>query len=81
MCTKQPLPKSNIPTLLKNPQIGSDNLETLKVCKKTQKNSNIPASHKNPKFGPGNWKTSKVCKKTPTKSKKDIKTFEQTLQY
>ena len=30
---------------------------------------------------PRNWKTSKVCKRNPTKYKKNIKTFEQTLQY
>ena len=28
-------PKSNIPTLLKNPQIGPNNWKTSKVCKKT----------------------------------------------
>ena len=32
-------------------------------------------------IGPNNWKTSKLCQQTPTKSKKNSKTFEQTLQY
>ena len=35
----------------------------------------------NLQIGPNNWKTSKLCKQTPTKSKKNSKTFEQTLQY
>ena len=34
-CTKRPRPKSKIPTLLKNPQIGPNNWKTSKVCKKT----------------------------------------------
>ena len=40
-----------------------------------------PTLLKNRKICPNNWKTSKVSKKTPTKSKKNIKTYEQTLQY
>ena len=36
-CAKRPRPKSNISTLLKNPQIGSNNWKTSKVCKKAQK--------------------------------------------
>ena len=38
-------------------------------------------TQKSPKTGPSNWKTSKVCKKSPAKSKKNSKTFQQTLQY
>ena len=33
-CTKRTRPNSNISTLLKNPQIGSNNCKTLKVFKK-----------------------------------------------
>ena len=33
--TKRSHPKSNIPTLLKIPQIGPNNWKTSKVCKKT----------------------------------------------
>ena len=40
----------------------------------------IDITQKSP-IRPNNWKTSKLCKKTPTKSKKNSKTFEQTLQY
>ena len=42
---------------------------------------NIPASLKSPQIGSNKWKKTKVCKKNPTKSKKNSKTFEQTLQY
>ena len=34
-CTKRPRPKSNIPTLPKNPQIDPNNWKASKVCKQT----------------------------------------------
>ena len=53
----------------------------LKHTKRPCPKWNIPASLKNPQIGSNNWKKSEVCKKNPTKSKKNSKTLEQTLQY
>ena len=57
------------------------NLPDRSVPKDPAPKSNISTLLKKPQIGPNNWKTSKLCKQTPTKSKKNSKTFEQTLQY
>ena len=56
-------------------------IHQIEAYKKTLPKSNISTLLKKPQIAPNNWKTSKLCKQTPTKSKKNSKTFEQTLQY
>ena len=53
----------------------------MEAYQKTPPKVKHTSTTQNPQIGPNNWKKSKVCKKTPTESKKNSKTFEQTLQY
>ena len=75
--------KKNIKTLQQTPAVlknKSSNLPDRSVPKGPVQNQTYQHYSKNPKLVPTTGKHQKSAKK-PTKSKKNIKTFEQTLQY
>ena len=75
--------KKNIKTLEQTPAVlknRSSNLPDRSVPKGPAQNQTYLHYSKNPKLVPTTGKRQKSAKK-PTKSKKNIKTFEQTLQY